>query len=146
MAGSFAMEFEVDRETGNGSLWAASEPRSVLSRIWCGLVIVGVAMVVCASVYFDARAAVGIASGAVLGASSFWFLQSSMLSLVGAGNARQPVGTVIMFVVRWFLVGTIGYGLAATGLVSGIAILIGLLAPGCAVLLEAVYQAAVALH
>lgn len=135
------MEFEDDLEHGAVSLWEPSDPAAVVRRVWCGLAIVGVSMAVVAFVVFDQRDAVGVVAGAALVSLSFWFLQSSLRSLLLSGDEQPPSGTVLMFVVRWFLVGSAGYAAYRTGLASGGGILVGTFALLGAVMLEALFQA-----
>jgi hypothetical protein len=135
------MEFEDDVDASGGSLWAPEAPRSVVRRVWCGLAFVGVSMIVVALAIFEWRVAVGVAVGAGLISLSFWFLQSSMRALLLSGEDRPPSGTVFMFVVRWFVVGAVGYMVYRTGWATGGGILTGTFALLGAVMLEAVYQA-----
>jgi hypothetical protein len=134
------MEFEDDLKAGAGALWDPAEPRAVVRRVWCGLAIVGVSMVVVALAVFERRDAVGVAVGAGLIATSFWFLQSSMRSLLLSGAEQAPSGTVFMFVVRWFVVAVVGYAVYRTGWASGGGILAGMFTLLGAVMLEAIYQ------
>jgi hypothetical protein len=139
------MEFDDDLKAGIGPLWEPDDPRAVFRRVWAGLGIVGASMIVVGLAVFEVRDAVGIAVGAGLISLSFWFLQSSMRSLLLAGDAKPPSGTVFMFVVRWFLVGSIGFAVYRTGWASGGGLLTGTFALLGAIALEAIYQAACAL-
>jgi hypothetical protein len=140
------MEFDDDLKAGVGSLWEPDEPRAVVRRVWCGLAIVGVTMFVVALAVFERRDAVGVAIGAGLISLSFWFLQSSMRSLLLAGDEKAPSGTVFSFVVRWFLVGAIGYMVYRAGLASGGGLLTGTFALLGAILFEALFQAVSAIR
>jgi hypothetical protein len=140
------MEFDDDLKAGVGSLWEPDEPRAVVRRVWCGLAIVGVSMVLVALAVFELRDTIGVAIGAALISLSFWFLQSSMRSLLLASDGEAPSGTVLGFVVRWFLVGAVGYLVYMTGWASGGGLLTGMLALLGAILFEALFQAVCAIR
>jgi hypothetical protein len=135
------MTQDEDLEAG-GSFWAISNARAVVRRVWCVAAAIGVLMVVGALAGFAARDAVGVAVGVGLALVNFWFLHTSLRSILGAGYEQAPRGTSLMFLARWFVVGVIAYAIYRSGLASGGGILVGLFAPAVAVMLEAVYQAA----
>jgi hypothetical protein len=133
------MALEDNRDVG-GSLWASGDAGAVVRRIWYAVPAVGVVMIVVALVSVTRRDAAGVAVGVVLAAVNFRFLEISLRSLLGSGNVRPPSGSTLMFVVRWLLVVMLGFAASATGTVSGGGVIVGLFAPGVAILLEAVYQ------
>src|SRR5947207_245534 len=134
------MELDDDREPGSGSLWAANDPTAVVRRVWYALPAVGALMVAVTAVAFEWRDVVGVTVGVGFAAFNFWFLNSSIRSILGAGHERAPSGTSLMFVARWAIVGMVGYLIYETGWASGGGILTGLLALGGAALVEAAYQ------
>ncbi len=135
---------EEGREAGS-SLWAAGSPESVVRRVWLAQPAVGAVMAAVAWVLWDWRDALGLAAGTGLAMANFRFLESSLRSILGAGNETAPPGTTLMFVFRWVIVATAAFALYGLGLMSLGGILAGLFVPAVAVALEAVYQLARAL-
>jgi len=123
-----------------GSLWAAQDSRAVVQRVWYAAPAVGILMVAAALIGFRWNDAVGVAVGAGLALVNFWFLHTSLESILGAGHETAPRGTSVMLLLRWFVVAVAAYAIHRTGWASGGGIVVGLLAPAGAVMLEAVYQ------
>ena len=136
---SFLMVLEDGREAG-GSLWAADDAGAVVRRIWYALPVVGAAMVVVASFVGEWRDAIGVAAGVGLAIVNFRFLHNGLRSILGAGRAKAPTGTTLMFVFRWVIVATVAYAVFRTGWASIGGIVAGMFAPVAAVTLEAIYQ------
>jgi hypothetical protein len=129
----------------NSSFWAAEDSEAVVRRVWHAAPVVGLVMVATALAAFHPSDALGVAVGAGLALINFWFLHTSLQSILGAGYETPPRGTSVMLLLRWFVVAIAAYAIYRTGWASGSGILVGLLAPAGAVLLEAGYQLACAL-
>ena len=144
MAGS-RMTLEEGQFT-SGSLWAAEDAGAVVRRVWYAQPAVGAAMAVVAAAIGDWHDAVGVVTGVGLAMVNFRFLSNSLRSILGAGHAKAPPGTTMMFVFRWIIVATAVAAIYQSGIASIGGVFAGMFAPAVAIALEAGFQTAHALR
>lgn len=98
------------------------------------------ALMILASLWFkDARITGGTAAGCALALLNFKWLHVSTKAILSSGAEKAPPGATLKFVFRWIVIGAVVYVAYDTGLVSVVAMLIALLVPGVAAMIEAAY-------
>lgn len=85
------------------------------------------------------KLAVGLAIGGSLALFNYSWLVASVRGIIAEGPEAVSRWTSAKFVLRWIIIGIIGYGAYLTHLASPAGILAGLLAPAAAVLIEAIH-------
>jgi hypothetical protein len=118
---------------------AATEPGAVQRRVLRNLIAVGVIAVAVALAFGELRFALGVALGSVLAVFNYWWLQSSLRGVLAAGTSTKPPGTILKFVFRWIVVGVAAYAAYTTGYFDPIGIILGMIIPAAAVIVEAAY-------
>jgi ATP synthase I chain len=89
----------------------------------------------------DLRFMLGLVLGGALALLNYKWLQSSLRGVLSARSEKAPPGTMIGFVVRWLMIAAMAWAANKTGYFDAVAILVGLLAPAPAVIIEAGYVA-----
>jgi ATP synthase I chain len=131
----------------NGDLKAAesadadqvTDPAAVERRVWRNIFAVIAVAVALAALLADLDFMLGLTLGGGLALVNYKWLHASLRAALAAGTEKAPPGTVMKFVFRWVIVGAAVYAASLTGRFNALAILLGLLAPALAVMMEAVY-------
>src|SRR5436853_2444059 len=120
-----------------------SEPLAVERRLFRSVMIVIAAGTMLTAALGTGALALGTLLGGLLSVVNLRWLAASLRGIFElnreTGRAKTPPGTLMKFVLRWFLIGGVGYGASLTGFFSSAGIVAGLLAPAAAVLVEACY-------
>lgn len=132
----------------NGDLKAAddaradqvTDPVAVERRVWRNIFAVIAIAVVAAAFLADLDFMLGLALGGGLALINYKWLHASLRATLAAATEKAPPGTVMKFVFRWVIVGAAVYAASLTGRFNALAILLGLLAPAPAVMIEAIYM------
>ena len=114
-------------------------PQAVERRVWRNLFIVVALMIVVAAIYAPLAVFLGLTLGGLLALLNFKWLHVSVRDILSEGTSKAPPGTMMLFVVRWIVVGAVIYGAHLTGFFDSVAMLGGLFAPALAVMIEAGY-------
>jgi hypothetical protein len=99
-----------------------------------------VAGVLASFLWLDRGFTIGLALGGGLALFNYRWLQSSLHGVLAAGDGKTPPGTMLKFVLRWGFIAIVGLVAHRTGFVDARAILIGLLAPAVAIIIEAAHH------
>lgn len=116
-----------------------TDPPKVERRVWRSIFAAIVIGVVLAILFADFRFQLGILLGGALAVFNYKWMQASLSDVLETGDRKSAPGAVMKFILRWFVVGVIAYLAHATGYFDPVAILLGLLAPAVAVIIEAGY-------
>ncbi|HKV40116.1 MAG TPA: ATP synthase subunit I [Blastocatellia bacterium] len=116
-----------------------ASPEAVGRRFWRHMVFALAAGSVAAVALANPRFVLGFAAGGVLALLNFRWLLGSVRAVFAVGSRRVPPGTTMKFALRWIVIAGIGYGLCLTRRVDPAGILVALLVPGAAALMEAAY-------
>lgn len=116
-----------------------TDPDVASRRFYVSLVISAAAIAIIGLVFATARMSAGIVLGGGLALLNFRWLAASVRGVMAVGSAKIPPGTAMKLALRWLVVGAIGYGAYRTGYFAATGIVIGLLAPAPAVLIESIY-------
>ena len=116
-----------------------TDPVAVDRRVWRNIFAVIAIGVVLAALLADLEFMLGLVLGGGLALVNYKWLHASLRAVLTAGTEKAPPGTVMKFVFRWVIVGAAVYAASLTGRFNALAILLGLLAPALAVMMEAVY-------
>ena len=131
-----AFENEPSHE-GSGN--AITNAEAVERRVWRNIFAVAAIAVVVAAFAADLRFMLGLVLGGALALLNYKWLHSSLRGVLATGNQKAPPGTLIKFVIRWLIIAAIAWAANKTGYFDAVAILVGLLAPAPAVMIEAAY-------
>ena len=86
----------------------------------------------------------GTLLGGALSIINFKWLAGSLRALFElnkeTANRKTPPGTMLKLILRWLLIGAVGYGASRTGFFDAAGIVAGLLAPAAALVFEAGYS------
>ena len=118
---------------------AFTSPNAVEQRVLRNVFAVIALAVVAAALFADLRFMLGLVLGGGLALLNYKWLHSSLRGVLAAGSKKAPPGTMIRFVVRWLIIAAVAWAANKTGYVDPVAILIGLMAPAAAVMIDAGY-------
>ena len=115
-----------------------------LARLQRVMVILGIAGLATVWPYFGWRSGVGFALGSVIACLNFYWLKQIVAAIaertVQSGVPASSSGMVHRFLLRYFLMALVGFGILAVSRESLYGFFAGLLVPVAAILCEAVYQ------
>jgi hypothetical protein len=129
---------ENDSQSG-GALDSFMNPQAVERRVWRNLFIVVALVILSAAIFAPLTIFLGLSLGGLLALLNFKWLHTSVRDILSEGSNKAPPGTMILFIVRWIVVGAAIYGAHLTGYFDSVAMLSGLFAPALAVMIEAGY-------
>jgi hypothetical protein len=115
-----------------------------IERVQRMMIVIGAAALVTAQIYFGWRIALGVALGAILGYTNFRWLRKVVAGLADlaaqSGTPASTRGTVMRFLVRYFLMALLGFAILTVSRESLYGFFAGLLVTAAALLCEAVYE------
>jgi hypothetical protein len=115
-----------------------------IERVQRIMVVISIALLVTAQIYFGWRIALGVALGSVISYVNFHWLKKVVAGVadLAAQNATAASarGIVIRFLVRYFLMALLGFAILTVSRESIYGFFAGLLATVAALLCEAVYE------
>jgi hypothetical protein len=108
------------------------------------MVVLGIAGLATAWPYFGWRIGMGFALGAVIACLNFYWLKQIVSAVaertLQSGIPASSSGIVHRFLLRYFLMAVVGFGILTVSRESLYGFFAGLLVPVAAILCEAVYQ------
>ncbi len=116
-----------------------TDPVRVEGRIIRNIIAVVALAIVAAALFADLKFMLGLTLGGALAVLNYKWLHSSLRAILESGTSTTPPGTRMQFIVRWLIIGLVVYFAYQTGYFEALAMLMGLLAPALAVMIEAVY-------
>lgn len=116
-----------------------TQAAAVERRVWRSMIVLVAVATALAALLSGRSFTLGLMLGGLLALFNYRWLYSSLTGILAAGSRRAPAGTILKFVLRWLVVGALGYLAYRTGYFDAIGILAGLLAPAAAVMIEAGY-------
>ncbi|MEW6126339.1 MAG: ATP synthase subunit I [Acidobacteriota bacterium] len=116
-----------------------TSPERVERRIWRNTFAIIILAIIFASLFANLKFTLSLFVGSALSLVNFKWLHASIKDVLTASDGKRPPGTMLLFIVRWILVGAVVYGLHLTGYFDIVAMLAGLFAPALAVMIEAGY-------
>lgn len=116
-----------------------TRPEFVERRVWRNIFVIIIVAVAFSGLAADFRFTLGLALGGALAVLNYWWLRSSLRAVLGAGSEKTPPGTMLRFAVRWLVIAALGLIANQTGYFEATGILVGLLTPAVAVIVEAGY-------
>jgi|HubBroStandDraft_6_1064221.scaffolds.fasta_scaffold1216239_2 hypothetical protein len=116
-----------------------TEPEVVNRRFWRSIMLVVVLGSVFAAVFGNLKFTGGVVLGGLLAMLNYRWLLSSLRGILLIASPKAPPGTAMMFMFRWLVIAALGYTAYWLGHFSSTGIVMGLLAPAVAVLMEAGY-------
>ena len=115
-----------------------------IERVQRIMIVISMAALVTAQMYFGWRTALGVAVGSVVGYLNFHWLKKVVAGLADlAAQSATPVssrGIVMRFLVRYFLMALLGFVILTVSRESLYGFFAGLLITVAALLCEAVYE------
>lgn len=115
-----------------------------LGRLQRVMVVLGIAGIATAWPYFGWRMGLGFALGSVIACLNFYWLKQIVAAIaertVQSGVPASSSGIVRRFLLRYFLMALVGFGILTVSRESLYGFFAGLLVPVAAILCEAVYQ------
>jgi hypothetical protein len=115
-----------------------------IERVQRLMIVISVAALVTAQVYFGWRISLGVAVGCIIGYLNFHWLKTVVAGLADlAANSGTPVssrGIVMRFLVRYFLMALLGFVILTVSRESLYGFFAGLLVTVAALLCEALYE------
>ena len=140
---SLEIQTDVGVEPKGGSM-GFTDPQAVERRVLRNTIIAIAFGTVAAALFAGLSFTLGALLGGVLSIINFKWLSGSLRGLFElnreTGGKKTPPGAMMKFVLRWLLIGAVGYGASRTGFFEGAGIVTGLLAPAVAVIVEAAYS------
>ena len=119
-------------------------PQAVEDRVLRNIVIAIVLGAIVAALFRGLSLTLGTLLGGALSIVNFKWLAGSLRALFEmnreTGNRKTPPGTMLKLILRWLLIGAVGYGASRTGFFDAAGIVAGLLAPAAAIIVEAGYS------
>ena len=115
-----------------------------IERVQRIMVVISIAALVTAQIYFGWRISLGVAVGCIIGYLNFHWLKTVVDGLADlAAQSTTPVssrGVVMRFLVRYFLMALLGFVILTVSRESLYGFFAGLLVTVAALLCEAVYE------
>ncbi len=116
-----------------------------IERVQRIMIVISVAALVTAQIYFGWRVSLGVALGSIISYVNFHWLKTGVAGLADlAANSATPTssrGTVMRFLVRYFLMAVLGFVILTVSRESLYGFFAGLLVTVAALLCEAAYEA-----
>ncbi len=116
-----------------------------IERIQRIMIVIGVAALITAQIYFGWRIALGVAAGCVIGYVNFHWLKTvvaGLADLAAQSGAPASVRSIVLrFLVRYFLMATLGFVILTVSRESLYGFFAGLLVTVAALLCEGAYEA-----
>ncbi len=116
-----------------------TDPATVERRVWRNIFAVIACAIVAAALLADLSFMLGLLLGGALALFNYKWLHASLKAALATGTGKAAPGTVMKFVLRWIIIGAAVYVASLTGYFNPVAILVGLLSPAVAVIIEAGY-------
>jgi uncharacterized membrane protein len=115
-----------------------------IERVQRIMIVIGLAALVTAQIYFGWRITVGVAVGTVISYLNFQWLKAVVAGLADlAAQSGTPASSrkiVMRFLMRYFLMASLGFVILAVSRESLYGFFAGLLIPVAALLCEATYE------
>lgn len=115
-----------------------------IARIQRIMLVISIAALVSAQVYFGWRISLGVAVGSIISYVNFHWLKSVVAGLaqltVQSGIPASGRGIVYRFLLRYFLMAVVGFVILSVSRESLYGFFAGLLIPAAALLCEAAYE------
>jgi uncharacterized membrane protein len=131
--------------TMEGSAPADDFYSRTIERVQRIMIVISIAALVTAEIYFGWRISLGLAVGCVIGYVNFYWLKTVVAGLADlAANSAIPTssrGIVVRFLVRYFLMALLGFVILTVSRESLYGFFAGLLVTVAALLCEAAYEA-----
>jgi ATP synthase I chain len=116
-----------------------------LERIQTFMLVLGVAALITACVFFGWRIGMGFALGASIAYLNFYWLKKVVAGLadvtIGSGTPASSRGVVHRFLLRYFLMAIVAFVILTVSRESLYGLFAGLFLPVAAILCEAAYEA-----
>jgi hypothetical protein len=116
-----------------------------LERIQSFMLVLGLAGLIMASIFFGWRIGMGFALGATIAYLNFHWLKKVVAALaeltIGSGTPASSRGVVHRFLLRYFLMAIVAFVILAVSRESLYGLFAGLFLPVAAILCEAAYEA-----
>jgi len=116
-----------------------------MARIQRIMIVIGIAAIITAQIYFGWRISLGVALGSILSYANFHWLKTGVAGLAElAANSPAPVSSrrmVMRFLLRYFLMALLGFVILSVSRESLYGFFAGLLLTVAALLCEATYEA-----
>jgi hypothetical protein len=116
-----------------------------LERIQSFMLVLGLAGLIMASIFFGWRIGMGFALGATIAYLNFHWLKKVVAALaeltIGSGTPASSRGVVHRFLLRYFLMAIVAFVILAVSRESLYGLFAGLFLPVGAILCEAAYEA-----
>jgi len=116
-----------------------------LERIQRTMIVIGVAALFTAWAYFGWRIGLGVALGAIVAYLNFHWLKKVVAGIadltIQSGSPASSRGVVHRFLLRYFLMALVAFGILTVSRESLYGLFAGLFLPVAAILCEAVYEA-----
>ena len=116
-----------------------------LERIQTFMVVLGIAALITADIFFGWRIAMGFALGATIAYLNFHWLKKVVAGLaeltIGSGTPASSRGVVHRFLLRYFLMAIVAFVILTVSRESLYGLLAGLFLPVAAILCEAAFEA-----
>jgi hypothetical protein len=119
--------------------WEPFAASTVEQRVWRYTVAIIAVSALVALLFASTGFVLGLLLGGFLALLNINWLRTSLKAVLVSGVGKAPAGTTLKFVFRWIVVGAAAYLGVLTGLFEPLGIILGLLAPGAAVIIEAGY-------
>ena len=120
-----------------------------LDRIRTFMLVLGIAALITARIFFGWRIGMGFALGATIAYLNFHWLKKVVAGLaeltIGSGTPASSRGVVHRFLLRYFLMAIVAFVILTVSRESLYGLFAGLFLPVAAILCEAVYEVYVAL-
>jgi hypothetical protein len=116
-----------------------------LDRIQTFMLVLGIAALITACMFFGWRIGIGFALGATIAYLNFHWLKKVVAGLadltIGSGTPASSRGVVHRFLLRYFLMAIVSFVILAVSRESLYGLFAGLFLPVAAILCEAAYEA-----
>jgi hypothetical protein len=116
-----------------------------LERIQSFMLVLGIAALITACIFFGWRIGLGFALGATIAYLNFHWLKKVVAGLaeltIGTGTPASSRGVVHRFLLRYFLMAIVAFVILTVSRESLYGLFAGLFLPVAAILCEAVYEA-----
>jgi len=120
-----------------------------IERIQRVMIVIGIAALVTAQVYFGWRISLGVLCGSIVGYVNFYWLKNIVAGVADlaaqSGTPASDRGIVYRFLLRYFLMAVAAYVIFSVSRESLYGLFAGLLLPVAALFCEATYEAYAAL-